>query len=84
MMRLMCNEVGQDMPYVQRQVTPYVGLGWRYATPPLATQSQKGSHAATASFEGRAQLPGSDGPVIHPLRGDNAVLISQCLNPGAP
>jgi hypothetical protein len=84
MMRLMRDEVGQDMPDVQRQITPHVRPGWWYATPPLATQSQKSGHAATASLQSRAQFPGSNGPVIHPLRGDDAVRMAQGLDPGAP
>ena len=84
MMRLMRDEVGQDVPDVQGQVTPYVGLGWRYATPPPTTQRQNGSDAATASFESRAQLPSCDGPVIHPYRGDDPMLMAQGLDPRAP
>ena len=52
--------------------------------PPAYTQSQKGSDAATASFEGRAQLPSGHGPVIRPYRGDDPMLTAQGLEPGAP
>ena len=80
----MGDEVSQDMPDVQGQITPYVALGRRYATPLPATQRQKGSDAATAPLEGRAQLPSGDGPVIHPYRGYDPVLTAQGLDPGAP
>jgi hypothetical protein len=84
MMRLMRDEVGQDMPDVQGQVTPHIGLGWRYATTLPATQSQQGSDASTASFEGRAQLPSSDGRLINPFGGDDSMFTAQSLDPHAP
>ena len=35
-------------------------------------------------FEGRAQLPSSDGPVIDPYGGDDPMLMAQGLDPRAP
>ena len=84
MMPFMRHEISQDMPDVEGQVTPDVALGWRYATPLFTPQRQKGGNAATASLEGRAQLPRCDGPVIHPHRGDDPMLPAQGLDPRAP
>jgi len=83
-MRLVRDEVRQDVPDVQGQVAPYVGLRRRHATPPLATQGQEGGDPPAAPLERGAQLPRSDGPVIHPRRGDDPMLMAQRPDPRAP
>ena len=84
MMRLMRHEVGQNMPDVQRQIAPNVGLGWRHATAMLTAQSQKSGDAPAAPLESGAQLPSGDSAVIHPCWGDDPMLMAQGLDPRAP
>lgn len=84
MMRVMGDEIGQDMPDVEGQVAPHVGLGGRYATTPTAPQLQEGGDTPTTPVEGRAELPAGDGPVIDPCGGSDPMLLPQRLDPGAP
>jgi hypothetical protein len=84
MMSLMRDEIGQNMPYVKRQVAPHVSLrGW-YATTMTATQLEEGGDAATTPLEGRAELPARDPPVIHSRRRDDPMFLAQSPDPIAP
>ena len=84
MMGVMGDEVGQDMPDIERQVAPRVGLRGRDPTASGAPQLQEGRDATATAYEGRDELPAGDGPLVHPGRGDDPVLMPQGLYPPTP
>lgn len=59
MMGLMRDEVGHHMPYLELQVAPRVGLGWRYAATLTATQLQEGGESRDRSSGARRRAVGA-------------------------
>ena len=84
MVRLVGDEVGQDMPDVQAagcaRRRPWNG-GTR--PPSLQPRASRAAMPRLLRLSAVPQLPASDGPVIHPYWGRDAVLVAQGPDPAA-
>src|SRR5262249_44522161 len=84
MMRVVGDEVAEDVPHVQLQVAPHVRLRGRNAATLTTPQLKESGNPPTAPFQGYAELRASNTAVINPRRGDDPMLTAQGLDPPAP
>ena len=80
-MRLVGDEVGQDMADVERQITPYVSPGRRHVPARGETQAEQSLDPIAAALQCSNEWPACDATMVDPMRSGDAVLATERLDP---
>lgn len=81
MMRLVRDEIGQHVTYIERQVPPDVCGRGRHLAAGLEAEHEECLDALAAPLEGGEQLAASDVPEVHEHRGRDPVRRAERAEP---
>ena len=84
MMRLVSYEIPQNVPYIERKISPDVGRRRRDATALLTAEREQVEDAATASLQSRHQLPTPNAPPVDTAGDGDPLRLAPGPDPHAP